>query len=117
MKFPPTYGEQLRAARVELGMTQAKLAELLRVKVARVQAYERNTRMPDDENGRWIELMLYVPWPPQFMTYEQQCDVLEYLHTLLHAIEQQDMKKIESWARSARINLHNHFGESDANNT
>lgn len=47
-------GDRIRARREHLGWTQAKLAELLNIKVGTLSGYERNYRMPD---ARMLQLL------------------------------------------------------------
>lgn len=49
-----TIGDRIRARREHLGWTQAKLAELLNIKVGTLSGYERNYRMPD---ARMLQLL------------------------------------------------------------
>lgn len=47
-------GERIRARREQLGWTQAKLSEMLNVKVGTLSGYERNYRIPD---ARMLQLL------------------------------------------------------------
>ncbi|NLW91345.1 MAG: helix-turn-helix transcriptional regulator [Syntrophomonadaceae bacterium] len=52
-----TIGERIRARREQLAWTQAKLAEMLNVKIGTVSGYERNYRVPD---ARMLQLLAGV---------------------------------------------------------
>jgi len=52
-----TIGERIRTRREQLGWTQAKLAEMLNVKIGTVSGYERNYRVPD---ARMLQLLAGV---------------------------------------------------------
>ncbi len=47
-------GDRIRARREQLGWTQAKLAEMLNIKVGTLSGYERNYRIPD---ARMLQLL------------------------------------------------------------
>jgi len=49
-----TIGDRIRARRDQLGWTQAKLSEMLNIKVGTLSGYERNYRLPD---ARMLQLL------------------------------------------------------------
>jgi len=108
MQLPPTYGEQLRAARKEQGLTQAQLAELLGVKLWRITAYERWGRLPDNDTGNAIADELGVVWPPEYMTYEQQREVLDYLVYTVQSVNEPE--RHVRWIAAAHRMLQRNFG-------
>jgi transcriptional regulator with XRE-family HTH domain len=108
MNMPLTYGEQLRAARKEYGLTQVQLAERLGVRPWRITAYENWGTLPGDGVGNNIADELGVEWPPQYMTYHQQREVLDYL---LYTVMSADKPETHArWIASARKMLQREFG-------
>jgi DNA-binding transcriptional regulator YiaG len=65
MKAPSTLHEQIRAARKEAGLTQAKLAEKLGVSLRTIESWEAGVRQPRYKHGHIIERILSFKKPPQ----------------------------------------------------
>ena len=79
-------GERIKKRRIELGITQEKLADLLGVTYQQVQRYENGANRLNVENIQLIASILFVP-VAQFFAPDEMLMVAEETPTYLPADE------------------------------
>jgi len=98
MQLPPTYGEQLRAARLDAGWTQKQLATKLGISQSRISGWERwSYSLPPCEIGERIQYELGVTWPPEFLAYEQQVWLAQDVVNFLLRVERDGAGALSKW--------------------
>lgn len=96
MQLPPTYADQLRAARWRAGLTQKELAKRLGVTQSKVSQWERaHWSTPPDDMGALIRDELGVPWPPRYLSYDEQVWLMEDVQHFFRQVHRDGVQHLQ----------------------